>query len=42
MVLHYSLREQVLHAIGIRIISGELQPGDVLPKEDTLSKEYGV
>jgi DNA-binding FadR family transcriptional regulator len=42
MVLHYSLREQVLHAIGIRIFSGELQPGDVLPKEDTLSKEYGV
>ena len=42
MVLHYSLREQVLHAIGIRIIGGELQPGDVLPKEDTLSKEYGV
>lgn len=42
MVLHYSLREQVLNAIGSRIISGELQPGDVLPKEDTLSKDYGV
>ncbi len=42
MVLHYSLREQVLNAIGSRIISGELVPGDVLPKEDTLSKDYGV
>jgi len=42
MVLHYSLREQVLNAIGSRIIGGELSPGDVLPKEDTLSKDYGV
>src|SRR5210317_946434 len=42
MVVHYNLREQVLNAIGSRIISGELSPGDVLPKEDTLSEQYGV
>ena len=42
MVVHYNLREQVLNAIGSRIISGELNPGDVLPKEDTLSEQYGV
>ncbi|MDX1416511.1 MAG: FadR/GntR family transcriptional regulator [Candidatus Promineifilaceae bacterium] len=42
MVVHYNLREQVLNAIGGRIISGELSPGDVLPKEDTLSEQYGV
>ncbi len=42
MVVHYNLREQVLNAIGERIISGELSPGDVLPKEDTLSEQYEV
>jgi len=42
MVVHYNLREQVLNAIGGRIISGELNPGDVLPKEDTLSEQYEV
>jgi DNA-binding FadR family transcriptional regulator len=42
MVVHYNLREQVLNAIGGRIISGELSPGDVLPKEDTLSEQYEV
>jgi len=42
MVVHYNLREQVLNAIGSRIIGGELSPGDVLPKEDTLSEQYGV
>jgi len=42
MVVHYNLREQVLNAIGSRIISGELSPGDVLPKEDTLSEQYEV
>jgi DNA-binding FadR family transcriptional regulator len=31
-----------MHALGKRIISGELQPGDVLPKEAVLSKEAGV
>lgn len=42
MVIHYNLREQVLNAIGQRIISGELAPGDVLPKEDALSEQYEV
>lgn len=42
MVVHYNLREQVLNDIGKQIIGGKLNPGDVLPKEDTLSVEYEV
>lgn len=42
MILHYNLREQVLNEIGKRIISGEIQPGDVLPREDALSDEFNV
>ncbi len=42
MVVHYNLREQVLNDIGKQIIGGKLKPGDVLPKEDTLSVEYEV
>lgn len=42
MVVHYNLREQVLNAIGKRIIGGQLKPGDVLPKEDALSEQYEV
>jgi DNA-binding FadR family transcriptional regulator len=42
MVIHYNLREQVLNDIGRQILGGKLEPGDVLPKEDTLSEQYGV
>ncbi len=42
MVVHYNLREQVLNDIGKQIIGGNLKPGDVLPKEDSLSQTYEV
>ncbi len=36
------LHGAVVHAIGVRILRGELQPGDTVPAEDELSGELGV
>ncbi|WP_430390484.1 FadR/GntR family transcriptional regulator [Dyella sp. 20L07] len=37
-----SLHGQVVREIGTRIVSGELQPGDVLPREDALAESMQV
>jgi DNA-binding FadR family transcriptional regulator len=36
------LHGEVVHLIGLRILSGELQPGDALPPEDELSSNLAV
>ena len=36
------LHGEVVHTIGLQIISGELQPGDPLPLEDELTSELSV
>ncbi|MBM7573729.1 FadR/GntR family transcriptional regulator [Aquibacillus albus] len=38
----YNLSEQLLQDIGKQIINGDLKPGTVLPKVETLSKNRGV
>lgn len=40
--LKRSLREQVVDEIGSSIISGQLQPGDLLPREEVLLERYQV
>lgn len=40
--IHRNLYEHVEEAIGLRIIKGELPPGDTLPNEDALCAEFGV
>ena len=42
MVRRMNLREQLLDELGQRIVKGELEPNDTLPKEADLSEEYGV
>ncbi|WP_257009974.1 FadR/GntR family transcriptional regulator [Evansella halocellulosilytica] len=37
-----NLSEQLLHDLGSQIVQGELKPGDVLPKVETLSEIKGV
>jgi len=37
-----SLHEQVIQALGQRIVSGELAPGEVLPREEVLAERMAV
>lgn len=40
--LRQNLCGQVVHDLGLRIVSGSVQPGDALPQEPTLCEEFGV
>jgi DNA-binding FadR family transcriptional regulator len=37
-----NLHGHVIHQLGVRIVSGQLQPGEVLPREDTLAEQMAV
>ena len=36
------LHGEVVHTIGLQIVSGELKPGDPLPPEDELTSDLAV
>lgn len=38
----YNLTDQLIHELGKQIINGDLNPGDTLPKVETLSEIHGV
>ncbi len=40
--MHRKLYEYVVEEIGLRIMKGDARPGDTLPNEDALCKQYGV
>ena len=40
--LHRRVYEYVVEEIGLRIIKGEYKPGDTLPNEDRLCKQFDV
>lgn len=37
-----NLYGHVMHELGLRIVSGKVQPGDVLPREETLAESLLV
>lgn len=37
-----NLHGHVIQQLGVRIVSGQLQPGDVLPREETLAEQMAV
>ena len=39
---HRKLYEYLVEEIGYKIVTGDFNPGDTLPNEDTLCKTYGV
>jgi GntR family transcriptional regulator, galactonate operon transcriptional repressor len=38
----FNLTDQLIHELGKQIINGEINPGDTLPKVETLSEIHGV
>ena len=40
--MHRKLYEYVVEEIGLKIMRGDVSPGDTLPNEDTLCEQYGV
>lgn len=40
--MHKKLYEYIVEKIGLMIMRGEAKPGDTLPNEDALCREYGV
>ena len=38
----YNLTDQLIHELGKQIINGDINPGDTLPKIETLSEIHGV
>lgn len=41
-VTQRNLHDHVIQALGRRIVGGDLQPGEVLPREDTLAEQMDV
>jgi DNA-binding FadR family transcriptional regulator len=41
-VVRRGLHREVVHQLGLRIIRGELAPGETLPEESTLGEQFGV
>ena len=40
--MHKKLNQYVVEEIGLKIMRGDIAPGDTLPNVDSLCRQYGV